>query len=204
MTEDMSKITFRADDDLVDELEAFDASKSEVLRDALRSYLERCAGERPVEEVVSERVDEALVDRLGEGAQAPTQDVHVRISVDGDGPVSADGGSTGESAPHRTADGAAADRWDSTASSTHSPSSETTVRATDAASKRVLTSLGESARPCGQCGTTVERDHVYCPNCGEKAARRVFCECGEEVHSDWAFCPSCGRRTPAADVLDSR
>jgi len=35
----MSKITFRADDDLIDQLEAFDASKSEVMREALREYL---------------------------------------------------------------------------------------------------------------------------------------------------------------------
>ncbi|TKX76890.1 ribbon-helix-helix protein, CopG family, partial [Halorubrum sp. SD626R] len=32
----MSKITFRADDDLVERLEACDASKSEVMREALR------------------------------------------------------------------------------------------------------------------------------------------------------------------------
>ena len=35
----MSKITFRADDDLIDHIESLDASKSEVMRDALRSYL---------------------------------------------------------------------------------------------------------------------------------------------------------------------
>ncbi|MFC6729098.1 CopG family transcriptional regulator, partial [Natronoarchaeum mannanilyticum] len=36
----MSKITFRADDDLVEELETFETSKSEVMRRALREYLE--------------------------------------------------------------------------------------------------------------------------------------------------------------------
>lgn len=35
----MSKITFRADDDLIDQIESLDASKSEIMRDALRSYL---------------------------------------------------------------------------------------------------------------------------------------------------------------------
>ena len=43
----MSKITFRADDELVERLEAHDASKSEVMRQALRAYLddaERDAG----------------------------------------------------------------------------------------------------------------------------------------------------------------
>jgi len=36
----MSKITFRADDELVDRLEACDASKSEVMREALRAHLD--------------------------------------------------------------------------------------------------------------------------------------------------------------------
>ena len=36
----MSKITFRADDDLIQQLEEYDASKSEVLREALRAYLD--------------------------------------------------------------------------------------------------------------------------------------------------------------------
>ncbi|MFB6193975.1 MAG: CopG family transcriptional regulator, partial [Halobaculum sp.] len=44
---------------------------------------------------------------------------------------------------------------------------------------------------------------VYCPNCGEKTANRLFCECGDEIRSDWSFCPGCGRRTPAADVLSA-
>lgn len=35
----MSKITFRADDDLIAHIESLDASKSEIMRDALRSYL---------------------------------------------------------------------------------------------------------------------------------------------------------------------
>ena len=36
----MSKITFRADDDLVERLEALDTSKSEAMREALRTYLD--------------------------------------------------------------------------------------------------------------------------------------------------------------------
>ena len=60
----------------------------------------------------------------------------------------------------------------------------------------------DDGRACNQCGSSLSDDHVYCPNCGEKASRRVFCDCGDEVRTDWAFCPGCGRRTPAADVLD--
>ena len=60
----------------------------------------------------------------------------------------------------------------------------------------------DTSKTCSQCGENVDPSHVYCPNCGEKTAHRVFCDCGDELRSDWAFCPSCGRRTPAADVLD--
>lgn len=37
----MSKITFRADDALVERLDSLDASKSEVMREALREFLDR-------------------------------------------------------------------------------------------------------------------------------------------------------------------
>ena len=43
----MSKITFRADDELITRLEEFDDSKSEVMRRALREYLD-AHGEEPV------------------------------------------------------------------------------------------------------------------------------------------------------------
>ncbi|ELY93975.1 CopG family transcriptional regulator [Natrialba hulunbeirensis JCM 10989] len=88
----MSKITFRADDDLVEELESLELSKSEAMRQALRSYLshddagrqtadearaERAAPSTPtedpslgtqlecmLEEFVCERVDKRLDERL--------------------------------------------------------------------------------------------------------------------------------------------
>ncbi|OIB55957.1 zinc ribbon domain-containing protein [Natrialba sp. SSL1] len=88
----MSKITFRADDDLVEELESLELSKSEAMRQALRSYLghddaerrtadearaERAAASTPteepslgtqlecmLEEFVCEHVDERLDERL--------------------------------------------------------------------------------------------------------------------------------------------
>lgn len=41
----MGKITFRADDALISRLEEFDASKSEIMRDALREFIESRAGE---------------------------------------------------------------------------------------------------------------------------------------------------------------
>ncbi|WP_247729479.1 double zinc ribbon domain-containing protein [Halovivax limisalsi] len=204
----MGKITFRADDDLVDELETFDVSKSEVLREALRSYLQepasdaggpagsdsggppRCdSGEsvasesetRSVDDVLTERIDEALDERLSRDTSNST-DVNLRITVD----PAANGGVSAEPA-------AGDDGWAQGAGANISAEYDDRESSGSA-----------TGGSCGQCGMEIDASHVYCPNCGEKATHRVFCECGEEVRSDWAFCPACGRRTPAADVLDSR
>ncbi|NHN47928.1 CopG family transcriptional regulator [Halostella sp. JP-L12] len=177
----MSKITFRADDDLIEELERFDASKSEVMREALREYLDSRdartreepsprdgdAREGTIDEIVAERVDALVERRLDERAR-PTggQDINVNITLDGDRGVE----------------------------SSDADARKTTSQSADPSP--------EPSNTCGQCGETVSPDHVYCPNCGEKATHRVFCDCGDELSTDWAFCPGCGRRTPAADVLD--
>jgi len=201
----MSKITVRADDELVAELEAMDASKSQVVREALRAYLDddeegeealtdgeiiedadggtvdgttedtldALVRER-VDEVVRERVDATLAER-GVGVRPEPQDVNVTVAVEGAvSDDASDGASASEGAGRSTGE------VDADASSGQS-----------------------TASSCAQCGETLDGEHVYCPNCGEKASRRAFCECGDEVRSDWAFCPGCGRRTPAADVLDS-
>ncbi|AGB37673.1 double zinc ribbon domain-containing protein [Natronococcus occultus] len=171
----MSKITFRADDDLVARLEELEASKSEVMREALRAYLKDEArpnapertGETAIDDLVRERVDDLLTERLAE-RRTPAergQDLNVTISL--------------EDAPRGT--------------DTHTPP----------VSDNEPTAERGSDHSCAQCGEDVDPDHVYCPNCGEKTARRLFCDCGDELRSDWSFCPSCGRRTPAADVLES-
>ena len=185
----MSKITFRADDDLVRQLEEFDASKSEVMREALREYLgdadEEDAGggsggsvddalEERVDELVAERIDAYLGHRERLRRSEPTNDVgrdiNVNVSLDGVAP---------ENANARVG--------------TETSGDDRKTSADDAET---------AAKTCGQCGEEIGDDHVYCPNCGEKSSHRVFCDCGDELRSDWAFCPSCGRRTPAADVLD--
>lgn len=182
----MSKITFRADDDLVRRLEEFDASKSEVMREALRIHLEGAERETNASDPESATVDDALADRIDElieqrvdehlsrFARNDTQDVNVNITVDGD---------TTESA------GSQAER-----------ATEADTRKTPRANTAERAQTGR--KTCGQCGDEMSAESVYCPNCGEKASHRVFCDCGDEIRSDWAFCPSCGRRTPAADVLD--
>ena len=204
----MSKITVRADDDLVAELEAMEASKSQVVREALRAYLEgvNAGGERladgdviedadggsvgsadvetldglvreRVDEVVRERVDAALADR-GFGVRPQPQDVNVTVAVEG----------------------AVSDEATAASDEVAEPTADETAGLES--SSDVESSSGDDGS-CAQCGESLDGEHVYCPNCGEKASRRVFCECGDEVRSDWAFCPGCGRRTPAADVLDS-
>jgi Arc/MetJ-type ribon-helix-helix transcriptional regulator len=209
----MSKITFRADDDLIDRLEDFEASKSEVMRDALRAYLDdsQSSGPSPerssaateadpdsidgliedrVDAIITERVDTIMADRL-DTATAPTQprDVNVNISLDNEsGAVTDDRSSSAQPSDTATGGDPAGVSHDHDGRKTAGESGET-----------------DGPRPqsaCAQCGENLSSAHVYCPNCGEKASRRVFCDCGDELRSDWGFCPGCGRRTPAADVLE--
>jgi predicted transcriptional regulator len=180
----MSKITFRADDDLVRQLEEYDASKSEVMREALRMYLgepdvnddaaavnsglEGAADEDSVEDLLADRVDAIVADRLGDALTASEpQDVNVNITLDGDS-----AGVTRDAPVERKT-----------------------------AMEERPESMEDDAGSCKQCGEELGGDDVYCSNCGAKASHRLFCECGDELRSDWGFCPSCGRRTPAADVL---
>jgi len=200
MTSRMSKITFRADDELIERLEEFDASKSEIMREALREFLDangdtsatatdasdttgEAISQDSIDALIAERVDTIIADRL-DGAFTPSQpqDVNVNIALDGD------------SAVEQTADGAAVDMSDGDGSHAH-PGRKTGGREGENTDT-------DERKTCPQCGESVGPNHVYCPNCGEKATHRVFCDCGDELRSDWAFCPSCGRRTPAADVLD--
>ncbi|MEF8780276.1 MAG: zinc ribbon domain-containing protein [Haloferacaceae archaeon] len=203
----MSKITFRADDDLVERLEAYDASKSEVMRKALRAYLDAsdagggalegaggaagspeardAGGEREgIDALIADRVDELVAERLNARGTAftpsPTPEVTVNVSLEG-----------------------------ATAEEAESSVERETGRDTDGEGRKTeRENAGDTAKTprktCAQCGEEVPEEHVYCPNCGEKTSHRVFCDCGDELRSDWSFCPSCGRRTPAADVLDPR
>ena len=212
----MSKITFRADDDLVDRLEACDASKSEVMREALRTHLDEVDAEDGasdasdaaagsvddaladrVDELIAERLDAALDERLGSAdsaglpAYAPggaggAGDVNVNVTLDAP--------SAGSSEP---AEAVSVARETAEAADSGGRKTEDSVGARNREAQ-----TGESA--CGGCGEVVPREHVYCPNCGEKQSHRAFCECGDEIRTDWAFCPGCGRRTPAADVLKDR
>jgi len=219
----MSKITFRADEELVERIEARDASKSEIMREALREYLD--ASDRPdsgekraprsdtgrpdarrddsLDALLAERVDELVAERLAawearDRATERAQDVNVNVTLERDAPARTDTNARRTDArPSADASDAVSDNEES------APASDGT--AADAARPsdgRADVPADDRENACGQCGEVLSDDHVYCPNCGEKASRRVFCECGDEVRSDWGFCPGCGRRTPAADVLD--
>jgi hypothetical protein len=198
----MSKITFRADEDLIRRIEEFDASKSEVMREALRAYLDdhsspaadREPGSDSLDELVAERVDALVAERVDalvaerldrSFTQRRPQDVNVNVTLDGGFVDEADASPAGVN-----------DRADPSHTSSNDPEGSKTSAGSDENTD------ADDRKTCTQCGSTLSPSHVYCPNCGEKSARRVFCECGDEIRSDWGFCPSCGRRTPAADVLD--
>jgi hypothetical protein len=189
-----SKITFRVSDDLLERVDGIDESRSEIMREALRSYLEGARGggnsrrggdergeparnTRPtfdslVREMVEEAVDEAVERRLGkessESARGGREGVNVTVNMPEGGGV--EGRARGEEA--------------------------------DADARRTTDEEDVGARKtCPQCGEEVDEEHVHCPNCGAKASGRVFCDCGDEVRTDWSFCPSCGRRTPTSHAL---
>ncbi|ELZ02814.1 double zinc ribbon domain-containing protein [Natrialba asiatica] len=246
----MSKITFRADDALVDELEALDLSKSEAMRQALRSYLghegpvsdtraERNATtdaesgssalDRTLDELVRERVDELVAEQVASlvGQTSPqepsyagdnrrggrvrnreTQDINVTVSLAGQAFQSADQQSETHVSERASSEDPIRGPNDQSADSAQRLRANSSRNASGQPSPHQADqeqTQSESVQTtCGQCGEPVDDDHVYCPNCGEKSSRRLFCECGDEFRSDWSFCPGCGRRTPAADVLESR
>ncbi|WP_211311861.1 double zinc ribbon domain-containing protein [Halarchaeum salinum] len=188
----MSKITFRADAGLVERVEALDASKSEVMRRALRAYLDEPddavsdADGGGFDALLDARIDERIATHHDGGGEAGDVTVNVNVADDAS---DAESGDTRAHAANRnaTADDAG-------------PRNSTTDDGGPASDAR---EPGESEeRACPQCGEGLAADHAFCPNCGERAAGRPTCECGVELRSDWAFCPDCGRRTVAGDVLD--
>jgi hypothetical protein len=181
----MSKITFRADDDLIEQLEGFDGSKSEVMREALRTYLDHKTAEREgrngsVNNDVNADTGHHSADGQNHTRTSVARKVTVNIVLDDES-------------------GAVyANKQEATTAST-SNESDTAVSAE--ISRK--TSDNDQTPECNSCGKALTDGHAYCPNCGEKTTHRAFCECGDEIQSDWAFCPGCGRRTPTADVLET-
>ena len=182
----MTKITFRADDELVESVEAMDASKSEVMRRALRAYLDGQQSDLggmtganeglPVDQLIAQRIDELVATRLA------------RLGID-DGDMAVNVTLDPEEADDRNAD-----------PETRPGEEQTMGEFLEGVSYEVESS--PVAETCTQCGTDLDGEFVYCPNCGEKVSQRIYCECGSEIRSDWSFCPHCGQRTASADVLE--
>ena len=148
----MSKITVRADDALVERLDELDASKSEVMREALREFLDRQPGtsspSRPIDDPVAARVDELLEDRLGE-----TRDVNVTISVEGAAGATVEGEPTPEDEPEPVDDGAC----------------EQCGHQVDEAHAFCPNCGEEHQRTTRcECGETVESEWAFCPGCGRR------------------------------------
>ena len=52
---------------------------------------------------------------------------------------------------------------------------------------------------CSSCGTKLQPDQKFCPNCGKNTAGKSerFCvKCGEIVSGDKRYCPNCGHKMP--------
>jgi len=154
----MSKITFRADEDLVERIEDLDASKSEVMREALRRYLDAAgspaAPEREtLDDVLAQRIDELVEERVG--ARAPPQEVSVTVNIDDERTVSrtSDTEQSPDSDPVETA---ATDcgRCGETVAADH-------VHCPNCGEKR-------TNRVFCDCGDELRSDWGFCPTCGRR------------------------------------
>lgn len=149
----MSKITFRADDALVERLDELDASKSEVMREALREFLDRQPGTsspgRPAEDPVAARVDELLEERLKD-----TRDVNVTISVEGAGDATVEEELDKEAAEPAEGDNGCRQCGQS-------------VDETHAFCPNCGEEHPQQAR-C-ECGEAAEPEWTFCPGCGRRS-----------------------------------
>jgi RNA polymerase subunit RPABC4/transcription elongation factor Spt4 len=154
----MSKITFRADEDLVERIEALDASKSEVMREALRRYLDApeaspTPGRETLDDVLAQRIDALIGDRLD--ARAPPQEVSVTVNIDDERAVS----HASDAAPSPDSDRVegtttACGRCGETVSADH-------VHCPNCGEKR-------SNRVFCDCGDEIRSDWAFCPTCGRR------------------------------------
>ncbi|MFB6284373.1 MAG: zinc-ribbon domain-containing protein [Halobacteria archaeon] len=182
------KVTFRASDELVERVDEIDESRSEIMRDALRSYLDKTGATNSTEDSRSvgsfDRLMESMVESVVErkltevgqpGGQSLDLTLNIPEGVSGGG--SHEGVVSGENTVRHRSDEGTGDSNDGSMS-------------------------GTSFRSCRQCGEELEDDHVYCPNCGSKEEMSI-CECGGELRSGWEFCPTCGRRTPDGQSVEN-
>ena len=211
-----SKITFRVSDDLLERVDDIEESRSEIMREALRSYLEgpspEATREEPegktqtqkqghghttldgvlramIRETVNDVVDEAVEKRL-RGRERDNVNVTVNVpdtqTAEADGRQASDQG-TREPRGKERGTGRGQGQGTRDAPTSDTPEAAGTTN--------------DDTKACHQCGEEVADEHVHCPNCGAKTSQRLFCDCGDEIRSDWSFCPTCGRRTPTSHAL---
>ncbi len=146
----MSKITFRADDALIARIEAMDASKSEVMREALHSYFDDHSSEADsLDALITDRIDQHLAERLDhEGS-----DVAIAVSTEDDEPADTQSDES--------------DRF---------PESTSSVSNRCDQCGRTLDSEHAYCPNCGrkavntrcECGDELHSDWAFCPNCGRR------------------------------------
>jgi Arc/MetJ-type ribon-helix-helix transcriptional regulator len=156
----MSKITFRAADDLVERLEEFDASKSEVMREALRTYLD--GAER--ESGGGSRLETLLAEQALQQPEPP--EIHVNVSIDGatadDPDVSVERET--EHAVRKTRDenaGVEPQTTRKTCSQCGEEMSSEHVHCPNCGGKA-------SHRVFCDCGDELRSDWAFCPSCGRR------------------------------------
>jgi len=152
----VSKITFRADDALVEQLDALDASKSEVMREALREFLDRHPSVGHDREVTA-TPDRATVS-VDEQVKARTPELNVNISLDGAGEATVDDSSTTRATDDTRK---ACKQCGEAMSVEHS----------------FCPNCGEEHRrqPRCECGEDIRSNWAFCPGCGRRSpASDVF------------------------------
>ncbi|WP_053946917.1 double zinc ribbon domain-containing protein [Halolamina sediminis] len=150
----MSKITFRADDALVEQLDALDASKSEVMREALREFLDRhpdVGGEREVSGDAADSSQSTADD--GRAATAP--ELTVNINLDGEASLDGADGANVDLATEAADDEEACKQCGAAVSADHS----------------FCPNCGEERqrRAHCECGEEIRSDWTFCPGCGRRS-----------------------------------
>lgn len=151
----MSKITFRADDDLVSRIEAMDASKSEVMREALRAYLGSEPGisvqtaEDSLDALITDRIDQRIDSHLDSET-----DVNITVTVE-DGRIerSVESLQTEPATPDPVRTNHCV-QCGETLDETHVYCPNCGEKADDPAA-------------C-ECGTELRTDWAFCPGCGRR------------------------------------
>lgn len=206
----MGKITFRADDALISRLEEFDASKSEIMRDALREYIESRGGESTDDESrgderIEPRVDAILADLFDrfEAAGSPPG-VNVTVTLEGSLPADPSSGSDGQPGPrHRTgADRSTGPADDSVERSvvtrTHDTANDTAIDTaidTRGDDEAVSNGTEDDANATPDADATPDASVQGTAGSVVRGVETESCpECGEPLTTSAVYCRNCGSK----------